>query len=256
MVRILEAWILHERGNCIRGHSMSHHPSQTNATIRMTTTIETFIHPYHTTMLEMNSTAIITTDEHDLDDFLNLSAFPAAGATFSLSAWSAAPAPCHASFEQEEEEEENHHNDHPTSSIPLSWRRPPCESNDSSSASSSSNQGATRVRFSADISSVRIYDKPTAEDWSRLYYSCHELQKIVDEYRQEEEEWKAECACLETGASQSQTDSSTTTTTHARVTEITDTLYGTTEMCYNATNYRYSAQNEHRTAASRRACQS
>lgn len=162
---------------------------------------------YNTTMLEMSQTTIITPDENDVDDFLDLSAF-AAGATFSLSAWSTTSAPCHA-FEPQDEQDNQCH---ATSSIPSSWRRPPYESSDSSSSVVSSDECATRrVRFSAAISEVRIYERPTAEDWSSLYYSCHELQKIVDEYRQEEEEWQAECARLEEGA-KSPSDSSITST--------------------------------------------
>jgi len=156
-------------------------------------------------MLEMSQTTIITADENDVDDFLDLSAF-AVGATFSLSAWSTTSAPCHA-FEQQDEQDNQCH---ATSSIPSSRRRPPYESSDSSSSVVSSDEYATRrVRFSPAISEVRIYERPTAEDWSSLYYSCHELQKIVDEYRQEEEEWQAECARLEEGAKRPN-DSSTT----------------------------------------------
>lgn len=147
-------------------------------------------------MSQTTTTTIITADENDVgDDFLDFSAFSAAGASFSLSAW----APCH--VEQENNEQVVHNNNDTASISP--WRRPPCESHHESFSSSwsiSSSDEQRRVRFSAEICQVRLFDKPTTDDWNRLYYSCHELQKIVDEYRLEQEseqDFEGKCASLQ-----------------------------------------------------------
>ena len=46
----------------------------------------------------------------------------------------------------------------------------------------------TRVSFSDEEPQIHFIPRTSPEDWSRLYYSCHELQKIVDERRLEEQE--------------------------------------------------------------------
>ena len=43
-----------------------------------------------------------------------------------------------------------------------------------------------RVRFCCNIQ-VRLYEKSDPEDWVHLYYSAHELQRIMDSYAEEEE---------------------------------------------------------------------
>jgi hypothetical protein len=142
-------------------------------------------------MLEVGQATIITAaavDESDDDNFLDLTAF-AAGATFSLSAWG--PCPCDDDDENDQQEQQ---------SMPLSWRRPPCENNDCWSDSSDDEEedsSKRRVRFSLEENEIQIVERPTPQEWNRLYYSCHELQKIVDDYRleqQEEQEWEEECS--------------------------------------------------------------
>jgi len=163
-------------------------------------------------MLEVGQATIITADsadENDDGDFLDITAF-AAGASFSLAAWGAA-APCHA-CEHDDKEEQLHK--------PKSWHRSSFESDrDNWSVSSSEEASVTsgrRVRFSTSEPQVRHYTKPTSDDWSLLYYSCHELQKIVDEYRmeeQEEQEWQEECAAVEKeSANKSRAKEETTST--------------------------------------------
>lgn len=154
-------------------------------------------------MLEVEQATIITADENDDGDFLDLTAF-AAGASFSHS-------PCHCDDESDVPASWRHHfdcNNEDESNVPLSWRRPPyeCHDDDDNDSSDSSSSDRRRVRFSPDHE-IRTYDKPTLQDWNRLYYSCHELQKIVDDYRleqQAEKEWEQECSSLVVGGNAKQ----------------------------------------------------
>lgn len=47
--------------------------------------------------------------------------------------------------------------------------------------------GQRRVQFSPTlVTQVLCFDTVPAQEWSKLYYSCHELQRIIDEHDREE----------------------------------------------------------------------
>ena len=146
-------------------------------------------------MLEVRGQAMIP-GEKNADDFLDITAF-ASGATFTLASWG----PCHDVDDDDDDSDDDDDNiNNNKEQVLTPWRTllPQHEHDDCwSSASLSSSEhnilARRKVRFH-DTPQIRHYDKPTEEHWSRLYYSCHELQKIVDDYRLEQQEWQDECA--------------------------------------------------------------
>jgi hypothetical protein len=124
-------------------------------------------------------------DENDMDLLFRP---PTIGASFQLGAWVS----CH------QEETNNSKN------VPMcrqkdanddddddcSWSsRESCESQDSDDDSTDQgvdNDKSTPKRVSfCDNPQVRYFTKALPEEWSRLYYSCHEMQKFVEEHKKE-----------------------------------------------------------------------
>jgi len=66
----------------------------------------------------------------------------------------------------------------------------PKESTSGSSWSTQIARTASRVRFSSEAPQICCYERASRDLFSKLFYSCHELQKMLDESVQEREQSK------------------------------------------------------------------
>ena len=135
-------------------------------------------------MLELLPEAVMMKPQHEIfaneNDVDVLFRPPIIGASFQLGAWG----PCH----QEEESGKmvcTSEDDKDDCSCSLCISSETQDRDNETGDRANEDEGTLRRVSFCEKPQVRHYTKVLPEEWNRLYYSCHEIQKMMDEYKRE-----------------------------------------------------------------------